>query len=291
MFSGLGVAVITPFTTEGELDEAALIKILHYLIDNKTDYLVALGTTGEPATQTDGEQNEILDIFFQEAGEKIPIVIGCGGNNTKSISQRIRFYTETYRPAGILSVSPYYNKPTQQGIYQHYHYLASETDIPIILYNVPGRTASNIDAETTVMLAQNHHNIVAIKEASGNYLHIMELFSHIPSNFQVISGDDFTAFNTLALGGSGIISVIGNAFPQQMSNLIQFVHDGRIKEARKIHYQLLPLMHMCFSEGNPAGVKAIMHELQLCGRQVRLPLVSASDQLITNIRKEMAFTT
>ncbi len=290
LFKGLGVAVVTPFTDQNKVDEDALRSIINHLISNEVDYLVALGTTGEPATLSEKETHHILDIFFDEVSGMIPVIIGCGGNNTRKISKQIQAYSKQYKVGGFLSVSPYYNKPTQEGIFEHFSTIAEHTDEPIILYNVPGRTASNISPDTVIKLANTHPNIKAIKEASGDLLQVMELIQRKPPEFQILSGDDFTGFNIIALGGEGIISVVANAFPSEMAALVAYTSESHLSNARSIHYQLLPHMHLCFEEGNPAGIKAILAEKGLCKPNVRLPLLSASEKLIQNIKRQLAFT-
>ncbi len=286
-FSGTGVAVVTPFGQDQNPDYLALRGVIRHLIGGKVEYLVALGTTGESVTLSAQETHQVLETFFDEAGGKIPIVVGAGGHDTAKIIRSIKEIEKHFQPAGILSVSPYYNKPTQEGIYAHFHAVASNTDLPIILYNVPGRTASNMEAATTLRLAHDHNNITAIKEASGNIEQGMNVIAGKPADFQVLSGDDTLGVSQVAVGYEGVISVAANAFPQLFSEMIRAAINGNFDEAKKYQYRLLKVMQLHFSEGNPAGVKASMELLGLCNRRVRLPLVQASDDLVAAIKKEL----
>ena len=286
-FTGTGVAVVTPFDQDGSPDYQALKGIVSHLIDGQVEYLVALGTTGESVTLTEGETEKVLETFFETAGGKCPIVIGAGGNNTAKVIKSISDYQKQFSPSGILSVSPYYNKPTQEGIFQHFSAIASSTDLPIILYNVPGRTASNMEAATTLRLAHAHANIVAIKEASGNLEQGMNIIAGKPEGFQVLSGDDLLGVAQIAVGYEGVISVAGNAFPQLFSEMIRAALRGDLPKANEIQFSLLKIMQLLFAEGNPAGVKASMELLGLCHRRVRLPLVQASEHLVASLKKEL----
>ena len=286
-FTGTGVAVVTPFDVNLKPDLEALKTIINHLIAGKVEYLVALGTTGESVTLSDQETYQVLETFFETVGDRVPIVTGAGGNNTAKVIEAIAKIEKHFQPAGILSVSPYYNKPTQQGIYAHFHAVAASTDCPIIIYNVPGRTASNIDASTTLSLAHDHPNIVAIKEASGNLEQGMNIIAAKPSHFQVLSGDDVLGLPQIAVGYEGVISVAANAFPQLYSEIVRSALNGYFAKANSYHYRLLKVMQLHFSEGNPAGVKAAMELLGLCHRRVRLPLVQASEALVADIKKEL----
>lgn len=287
-FSGTGVAVVTPFSSDYTLDTYALRKTINHLIDGKVEYLVVLGTTGESATLSSDEKKQVIDIFFEENDGRVPVVLGAGGNNTAEICKQVESYTEKYRPAGILSVSPYYNKPSQEGIYQHYKAIAGSTDLPVILYNVPGRTSSNVLSHTTLRLAHDCANIVAVKEASGNFEQFMEILREKPAGFQVLSGDDSISIPMISLGAEGTISVIANALPLEFSNMVRAAMEGRYEDARAIHYRIFPFMQLIFREGNPVGIKVLMEMLGVCGADVRLPLVAGSAELRALIQSQLA---
>lgn len=278
-FIGTGVAVVTPFTPDKAVDEATLRQILRHLVGGKVEYLVALGTTAESATLSEEEQIQVLDIFYSEVADHIPIVIGAGGNDTKKVCKWIEKLEDRYEAAAYLSVCPYYNKPNQQGLYQHFKTIADSTDRPIILYNVPGRTASNLSAEMTLKLANICTNVRAIKEASGDLAQIMEIIKHKPEGFDVLSGDDWLSLPMIASGAVGTISVIANAFPLPFSQMIRAALSNDWATARQIHYRLMRLTQLIFKEGNPVGVKELMRQMNLCGQTVRLPLVEASPTL------------
>lgn len=282
-FRGTGVAVATPFQPDLSVDLVGLKNIVRHLIEGKVDYLVVLGTTGETATLSEEEKRKVIDTIFEENAGKLPIVLGVGGNATHTIGKNVVSYSQAYQLDGILSVSPYYNKPSQEGIYQHYQYLSGLTDLPFILYNVPGRTASNVSAETTLRLSEIP-NVVAMKEASGNLEQCMEIVRHKAEDFQLLSGDDVLALPLISLGASGIISVTANALPLQFSNMIRAALSGDFEQARRLHYELLPLINLNFIEGNPIGVKCLMSLQALCGAEVRLPLVLASQGLRENMK-------
>lgn len=284
---GTGVAVVTPFTEDDEVDYPTLRHIINYLIKGKVEYLVALGTTGEPATLSEAEKEKVLAIFAEECHDRIPFVIGVGGNNTSQVSQKIAHYTQSYHPLAILSVSPYYNKPSQEGIFQHYRTIASNTDLPIILYNVPGRTASNITATTTLRLANEVPNIVAMKEASGNFDQCMRIAKEKPKDFLLLSGEDALTLPLVSLGAQGVISVTANALPMLFSELVRAALVGDFTKARQIHFQLMPFMSLNFAEGNPAGVKQLMSLLEISGKHVRLPLVPTSEKLETQMKQAL----
>jgi len=286
-FSGTGVAVITPFNSEGNVDIDALRNIINHLIEGQVDYLVALGTTAETPVLSSEEKKRILGIFFQEAENKVPVVIGAGGSHTDSICEEVEVYTSLYRPSGFLSVCPFYSKPTQQGMYEHFHAISASTDLPIILYNIPGRTGINLQPETVVSLASNHSNIVAIKECSGDLSQSMYIEVHKPRFFQLLGGDDQLSIPMMSIGATGVISVLANAFPRLYSNMLNHALKSDYRAARRCFYQLYPLMKVCFEEGNPAGIKGIMHELGFCLPDTRLPIVPASDKLRKKIVKEL----
>lgn len=285
-FSGTGVAIVTPFRSDDSIDFTALRNLVDFQIKNKIDYLVVLGTTGESVTLSADEKRAVVDTVLEAANGRVPIVVGIGGNNTQDIINKIKHFDFTGIDA-ILSVSPYYNKPTQNGLYEHYKAIASTSPVPIILYNIPGRTGSNMCAETTLRLANDFKNIVAIKEASGMLNQIMEIIKGKPSHFEVISGDDLLALPIIALGGKGVISVVANAYPLQMSELIRLALAGKIEEARKIHYSLLTIINLLFAEGNPAGIKATLEIKKLTTAHVRLPLVKVSQATYAKIEEQV----
>ncbi|MDP5168795.1 MAG: 4-hydroxy-tetrahydrodipicolinate synthase [Bacteroidia bacterium] len=288
---GTGVAIVTPFTTSGAVDYAALDRLVSHLIQGNVEYLVVLGTTGEAATLSAEEQDKVIKQVKESTQGRLPIVLGIGGNHTAAIVEKIQDWEKVYQPDAILSVSPYYNKPTQEGIFQHYAALASATNLPLILYNVPGRTASNMSAETTLRLAQGFANIVATKEASGNFEQCMHIMAEKPEGFQLISGEDSIALPLMALGATGVISVAANAIPGPFSDLVRAALAGDFEGARKLQYQLLDLMNLNFVEGNPAGVKALLAIQEICEKTVRLPLVEASAALSQRMKQawEKAF--
>ncbi len=288
-FKGLGVAMVTPFNASGEIDFEALKKLTQYLIDNNVDYLVVQGTTGESPVLSADEKNRVLDTVVEVNNGKLPIVYGIGGNNTLAVAQQLKNFTRKDVDA-ILSVSPYYNKPTQEGIFQHYKTISEASNHPIIVYNVPGRTSSNILADTTLKIANECENILAVKEASGNFEQIMELIQNKPNNFLVISGDDAITMPIIAAGGDGVISVVGNAFPKQFAHMVHAGLKHNVEKSREIHYQILPIIKYLFSEGNPAGVKEALKELGLMENYVRLPLVNVSEKTknaIINVTKSI----
>ncbi len=283
---GAGVALVTPFNSDESVDFEALGQLIDLQINEGMDYLVSLGTTGEVATLTKEERKRIWDFTVKRVDGRIPLVAGIGGNNTAEIVEQIK----NFDPAGfcaILSVSPYYNKPTQEGIYQHYKAIAQVSPLPIILYNVPGRTGSNMTAQTTLRLANEFTNIVAIKEASGNFAQFSEILRDKPADFMLISGDDPVTLPMMALGAVGIISVVGNAFPKKVATLAKLCAQGKYQEARKIHSDLLEITDLCFIEGNPAGVKFILKELGIGTDSLRLPLVPVSEKTRAAIKEEL----
>ena len=272
---GTGVALITPFDNSGQLDFNSLTNLIEHVITNGVDYLVVLGTTGESVTLNKQEKKQVLEHVIKINNERLPIVLGLGGNNTHEILEQIQDIDFTGIKA-ILSVSPYYNKPTQEGIYQHYKAIAEKCSLPIILYNVPGRTASNILPETTLRLANDFKNIIAIKEASGNIEQAMKIINHKPKDFLVISGDDALTLPMIACGASGVISVVANAYPKEFSNLVNCSLQGDFDCARVTHYHLLEIIDNLFIEGNPAGIKAALKILEITNDTLRLPLVKVS---------------
>lgn len=283
---GAGVALITPFHADGSIDFETLGNLIEFQISEGMDYLVSLGTTGETATLSSEEKKKVWQFTKDKVKGRVPLVAGIGGNNTLEIVEAVKnFDTEGF--CAILSVSPYYNKPTQKGIYQHYKAIAEVSKLPIILYNVPGRTGSNISAETTLRLAKEFKNIVAIKEASGNFAQFSEILRDKPGHFQLISGDDPATLPMMALGAIGIISVVGNAYPKYVSTLAHLCAEAKYSEARDIHYKLLEITELCFVEGNPCGVKYILKELGFGEDYVRLPLVRVSSKTQQRIQEAM----
>ena len=269
---GMGVALITPFKDDESIDFDALSKFIEYQIQNGIDYLVVLGTTAETPTLTEQEKNEVLSFVIERVKERVPIVLGLGGNNTRGIVERLK--TESFQGVdAILSVVPYYNKPSQEGIYQHYKAIASATKLPVILYNVPGRTGVNMTAETTLRLAREFDNIVAIKEASGNITQMDDIIKNKPKDFMVISGDDGITFPLITLGAVGVISVIGNAFPREFSRMVRLALEGDYANALLIHHKFTELFELLFVDGNPAGVKSILSSMGYIRNRLRLPLV------------------
>lgn len=282
--SGTGVALITPFTSEGAVDIPALQRVVRHMIEGNVDYLVVLGTTGETATLSQEEKQAVIGTVIEANQDRLPIVLGVGGNNTQEVAKQMRAQQKQWDIQAFLSVSPYYNKPTQEGIYQHFAALAEASELPIILYNVPGRTASNMEAKTTLRLANDFENIVAIKEASGNLSQCMEILQEKPAGFHLVSGDDYLTVPLVALGASGVISVAANAFPLPFTSMVRQALDGDFAGARESHFTLLPLMNLNFAEGNPVGVKTLLEFQGICSNAVRLPLVAASASLKTEMK-------
>ncbi len=283
-FKGTAPAIITPFTPKGEVDYQALGSLIEYWINGGVDFLVVLGTTGESVTLDKTEKKEVFEFVANQVKGRVPVVLGIGGNNTKEVIDSLGHYDLT-KAQGILSVSPYYNKPTQEGIYAHYTAFAAECPLPIILYNVPGRTGSNVLATTTLRLANEVENIVAVKEASGNMEQIMQIISDKPEGFHVLSGDDGITLPLIACGADGVISVVANSHPKEFSDMVRFALAGNYEKARELHYPLLKVIEHLFIEGNPAGVKAVMKIKGLCGDSVRLPLVNISEGLYEKIER------
>lgn len=286
-FIGTGVALITPFKEDLSVDFEALIKLVNYNIENGTDYLVINGTTGESGTITKEEKLEIIKVIIKTNNKRLPLVLGVGSNNTALVVAELK--TRDFAGLdGILSVVPYYSKPTQEGFYQHFKAIAEATDLPIILYNVPGRTAKNMEPATTIRLANDFYNIVAIKEAGNNKQQYYTLLKDKPADFLIISGDDDLALGVALAGGSGVISVIGQAFPKQFSTMINHGLQGNNKEGYAIHYKMMDIVDFIFEENNPAGIKTVLQELGICRSEVRLPLVKASTELTAKIAKFVA---
>lgn len=269
-FKGLGVAMVTPFNQDGTIDYAGLEKLTNHLVNGGVNYLVVMGTTGENPTVTNQEQAEILKKVLEVNAKRLPVVFGIGGNNTATVIDRLK-RTNLEGVSGLLSVSPYYNKPNQEGIYQHYKAISDHSPLPVIMYNVPGRTGSLVAAETTLRIAELP-NIVATKEASGSLDVVMDILKHKPDDFSVISGDDNYTLPYIAAGMTGVISVIGNAYPKEFSQMVNYALGGDLKSARHLHYKLLPMMKAIFMDGNPGGVKYALEKLGVCKNTFRLPV-------------------
>ena len=280
---GTGVALITPFNEDLSIDYVGLENLLNHVIDGGIDFLVLMGTTGESAVLSKSEKNEVIVFCKKINNSRLPLVLGIGGNNTLALLEEIK-NTDFTGVDAILSVSPAYNKPTQEGIYQHYQMISKVCPLPIILYNVPGRTASNITAETTLRLANNFKNIIAVKEASGDMDQIMKIIKNKPTNFIVISGDDGLTLPMIYMGAEGVISVIGQSHPKEYSAMVAEGRYGNISKANKLHYGLYDYYGPLYSEGNPAGVKACLELLGICKAVVRQPLVGSSDTIKHKLR-------
>lgn len=285
-FHGTGVAIVTPFNADGSVDYDGLKNLINHLINGKVEYLVSLGTTGEASTLNKDEKKKIWEFTAEINNGRIPLVAGIGSNNTAEVAAEIKNFQANGYDA-ILSASPYYNKPTQEGIYQHYKAISEASSLPVFLYNVPGRTASNVSAETTCRLANDFKNIIGTKDASANFEQFNQILRDKPEDFMLISGDDAAALPLIAMGAAGVISVIGNALPQEFSEMIRFCLSGDFKTAAPLHLRLIEITRLVFAEGNPSGVKAILKHLGICGDGVRLPLVSATKELEQQIIKEI----
>jgi len=281
---GTGVAIVTPFNEDKSIDFQSLGNLIEYLIKGGIDFLVVLGTTGETATLTTDERNQVLDFVIEVNNGRLPIVAGFGGNNTQAVINSIKARGDFSHIDAILSVAPYYNKPNQLGLYEHFIAIAEASPIPIILYNVPGRTKSNINAETTLRLAE-HENIIAIKEASGNFIQIMEIIRNKPDDFIVLSGDDAITLPLISIGLEGVISVVAMAMPEKMSKMVAQALEANYAQAMKLHYDILPLTNAIFEDGNPAGIKAALSIKGLIKNELRLPLVPVSTEVYTKIKK------
>ena len=280
-FTGAGVALITPFNNNNQIDVKALESVVQNQVNGGMDYLVALGTTAEASTLTSEEKAKVIDIVRKNAG-KLPVVVGIGGNDTQKVIDNIKS-TNLNGISGLLVVTPYYNKPTQEGMYRHYMAIAEVSPLPIILYNVPPRTGINLECETVVRLAEASDKFVAVKEASGIMSQITSIAKHAPDGFSVISGDDVLALPTMAIGGKGVISVIANALPEKVSSLIHLAAEGKYTEATRIHFDLIDLLKYLFKEGNPGGVKALMQYMGIVENELRLPLYKVSEKTYDEI--------
>ena len=277
-FVGTGVALVTPFKKDFSVDFEALKKIVNHVIDGGVEYLVVLGTTGEHATLTSEEKELVIDTIVKANNKRLPLVLGVGGNNTMQLLEELK--TRDFSAfSAILSVSPYYNKPTQEGIYQHFSAIAKASPIPVILYNVPGRTASNMLPSTVLRLANEFSNIIGIKEAAGDIVQAMKIIQHKPKDFLVISGDDMITLPMVLAGGSGVISVIGEGFPKEFSQMVRLGLERKVDEAYELHYKIADATDMIFEQGNPAGIKQVFKALGLAENTVRLPLVEVNEDL------------
>ena len=289
IFRGLGIALITPFTEEGAVDYESLSRLIDYQLDNGADFLCILATTGETPCLSLAERAQIKSAIVRQVDGRVPILMGCGGNNTSAVVEELK-NGDFSGIDGILSVCPYYNKPSQEGLYQHFKAIAAATELPVVLYNVPGRTGINLKPETTCRLARDCKNIVAIKEASGSLEQVDEIIKYKPNDFEVISGDDALTFPMIACGAVGVISVIGNALPKEFSRMIRLEFNGEFEAAQKIHHKFTDLYSLLFVDGNPAGVKALLTEMGFIKNQLRLPLVPTrvtTLQKISSIIKEL----
>jgi 4-hydroxy-tetrahydrodipicolinate synthase len=282
LFQGTGVALVTPFEKDGSIAFEALQKLVKHTIDGGVDFLVALGTTSEAPAMNEKEKEQVVNTILEASSGRCPVMLGVGGNNTQAILDQLdKGISKDI--SGILSVIPYYNKPQQNGLIAHFTAIADKSPVPVILYNVPGRTGTNMTAKTCIELA-NHQNIIGVKEASGDLQQIMTIIQNKPDDFAVLSGDDALTFPLIALGAAGVISVAANAFSKEFSEMVRTARNGQMAEAAKLHYQMLDRMNLLFAEGNPAGVKALLEIMGVCDSTTRLPIVEASNQLKTNLK-------
>ena len=285
-YAGTGVAIVTPFLENGELDTASLEKLVNHLVDGGVEYIVALGTTGENPTLNKAERQQVYSLVNQFNNGRIKLVAGIGGNDTRAVVESMQSFDLTGYSA-ILSVSPYYNKPNNEGLFQHYKAINDNAPLPIIMYNVPGRTGMNVNVATTLRIARECKNIIATKEASGNVEQIMQIIKDKPEGFEVISGDDGITLPIMACGAIGVISVVGNAYPKLISDMVRLCLQGKFVESRPAHERMLPLISSMFAEGNPSGVKAYLSALGITKNTFRLPVVGVSDALMQTIQSLM----
>lgn len=288
-FKGLGIALVTPFKANGDIDYEALTRLVEYQLQNGVDFLCIMGTTAETPCLSANEKRKLKELLVERVAGRVPLLMGCGGNNTAAVVAELKA-NDWSGIDGVLSVCPYYNKPSQEGLYQHFKAVAEASPIPVVLYNVPGRTGVNMSAETTLRLARDFENIVAIKEASGNITQMDDIIKNKPDNFDVISGDDGITFPLITLGAVGVISVIGNALPAEFSRMVRMALNGDYEHARVIHHKFAELFKLLFVDGNPAGVKAMLHAMGMIENQLRLPLVPTrltTMEKITAILKEL----
>ena len=289
IFKGLGIALVTPFKTDGSIDYEALKRLIEYQTDNGADFLCILGTTSESPCLDYEERAEIKRFVVEANQGRLPVLMGCGGNNTMAVVKELQSF-DLRGVDGILSVCPYYNKPSQEGLYRHFKMIADNSPLPVVLYNVPGRTGINMKSETTIRLATDCKNIIAVKEAGGSLEQVDEIIKNKPAHFDVLSGDDALTFPMIASGAAGVISVIGNALPREFSRMIRLEFNGEYEPARKIHHRFTELYSLLFVDGNPAGVKALLHEMGFIENELRLPLVPtrvATVQKMAAILQEM----
>ncbi len=277
MIKGTGVAIVTPFGKNNEVDVASLKKLINFIIEGRVDFIVSLGTTSEAVCLNASEQQLVMDVVVETVDKRMPVIMGLGGNNTQSVVDKIKA-TDFSSIDGILSVAPYYNKPNQRGIYAHFAEISNNCPVPVILYNVPGRTSSNISTTTCLRLANDFDNIVAVKEASGDMSQVMGILKNRPRDFSVLSGDDALTFPMMALGGDGVISVLANAFPRQFSDMIRLCLDDNFTDSRAIHYSLLEFVDLLFADGNPAGIKAALEIMGIMGNNLRLPMTCVENE-------------
>ncbi len=283
-FKGTGVAIVTPFKNDSSIDFAALGRTINHVIGGGVNYVVALGTTGESVTLTKDEKKAIISYVIETIDGRVPLMVGIGGNNTQEVINSVR-HSNLTGVDGILSVAPYYNKPTQKGLFQHFKAIATSSPIPLVIYNVPGRTSCNISSDTCLELAHACDNIIGVKEASGDISQIMRIMKGKPDNFSVISGDDMMTIPIISVGGAGVISVLANAFPGQTSEIVTHSLKGNFKSARDLQFRFLEMIELLFIEGNPSGVKAMMSLMNICQNNLRLPLVPVSRTIYTRIQK------
>jgi 4-hydroxy-tetrahydrodipicolinate synthase len=288
LFKGTGVAIVTPFHDSGNIDFGSFEKIIEHIINGGVNYIVALGTTGESVTLSKDEKVAVLDFVVETVNKRVPVVAGLGGNSTQEVINTIKA-TSFDGISAILSVTPYYNKPQQKGLYNHFKAIAGMCPVPVILYNVPGRTSVNLNAETTVRLAEDFPGIIGIKEASGNLVQCMEIIRDRPNGFLLISGDDAMTLPIMALGGEGVISVVANAFPREFSEMVNLCLKGKFAKARSVHMNLLRFTNALFADGSPSGIKAAMEMLGFCKSYVRLPLVKVNKNVSASIFEQVEY--
>lgn len=288
-FKGTGVAIVTPFKNDSSIDYDALGRVVSHVIKGGVNYIVVMGTTGEASTLTLDEKKAVLSYVTREINNRVPLVVGIGGNNTQEVINTIR-ELNLEGVDGILSVTPYYNKPSQTGIFQHFKAISESSPLPLIIYNVPGRTSCNITSDTCLKLAHECKNIVAVKEASGDLAHIMRIIKGKPENFLVISGDDMLTLPVVAAGGDGVISVLANAYPAECSELVRHLLKNEYKIAREIQFRLIELIELCFADGNPSGIKAFLTIMNICQNVLRLPLVPVNQTVFSRIQKAVEET-
>ena len=286
-FGGTGVALVTPFHKDGSIDFKSLGKVIDHVINGGVEYVVSLGTTGETPVLSKEEKKSLVKYTVEHTNKRVPVVVGIGGNDTREVVETFKQY-DLGGVDAILSVSPYYNKPTQRGIVEHYKAIGNASPLPIIVYNVPGRTSSNISAETTLQLAEEVKNIFAVKEASGNFDQIMTIIKHKPKDFLVISGDDLITLPIVASGGDGVISVIANALPKEFSEMTRLALAGNFINAQKLHYKIDEFTRLIFADGSPAGVKCLLEKMKICSSHVRLPLVNVNEQVDKSLAKQLS---